>query len=111
DNATCLVAYKEYPHTDMVARAEELYRICLAAAHREVRPVTAVHDCRMIGIWRTRVEPMRGFVAAMTALEGKDGILSVSFGHGFPWGDVAEVGAKLWVVADGDHDKAARLAA
>ena len=39
-NATCLIAYKEYPHTDMVPRATELYRICTAAARGEVRPVT-----------------------------------------------------------------------
>ena len=39
-NATCLIAYKEYPHTDMVPRAVELYRICTAAARGTVRPVT-----------------------------------------------------------------------
>jgi len=31
-------------------------------------------------------------------------------GHGFPWGDVAEVGTQMLVVADGDKAKAARLA-
>jgi microcystin degradation protein MlrC len=65
----------------------------------------------MINMWRTPVEPMRGFVARMQALEGKDGILSVSFGHGFPWGDMADVGAKMLVIADGDRAKAAALAA
>ncbi|MDQ7762063.1 MlrC C-terminal domain-containing protein, partial [Xanthomonas sontii] len=44
------------------------------------------------------------------ALEGRDGILSVSFGHGFPWGDVTDVGAKMLVVADGDAGKAQALA-
>jgi microcystin degradation protein MlrC len=111
DSATCLVAYKEYPHTDLAERARDLYRLCLAAARGEVRPVTVVHDCHMINMWRTTVEPMRGFVARMQQLEGHDGILSVSFGHGFAWGDVADVGAKIWVVADGDRAKAAALAA
>jgi microcystin degradation protein MlrC len=46
----------------------------------------------------------------MKALEGRDGIISVSLGHGFPWGDVSDVGAKVVVIADGDQDKAARLA-
>ncbi len=36
--------------------------------------------------------------------------MSVSLGHGFPWGDVPEAGAKLWVVADGDPQRAAALA-
>jgi microcystin degradation protein MlrC len=53
---------------------------------------------------------MRGFVDRMKALEGRDGIISVSLGHGFPWGDVPDVGAKVVVIADGDQSKAARLA-
>jgi microcystin degradation protein MlrC len=110
-NATCLIAYKEYPHTDMVPRAAELYRICTTAARGEVRPVTEVFDCRMINMWRTAVEPMKGFVARMQRLEGRDGVLSVSFGHGFPWGDVPDVGAKIWVVTDNDRRKAETLAA
>jgi microcystin degradation protein MlrC len=110
-NATCLVAYKEYPNTDIAARAIDLYRICSAAARREVRPVTGVYDCRMINMWRTQVEPMKGFVARMQQLEGRDGVLSVSFGHGFPWGDVPDVGAKIWVTTDGDPQKAEELAA
>ena len=110
-NATCLVAYKEYPHTDIAPRAVELYRLCTAAARGEVRPVTGVYDCRMINMWRTAVEPMKGFVARMQRLEGRDGVLSVSFGHGFAWGDVPDVGAKVWVVTDGDRVKAEALAA
>jgi microcystin degradation protein MlrC len=110
-NATCLVAYKEYPHTDIALRAVDLYRICSAAVRREIRPVTGVYDCRMISMWRTQVEPMKGFVARMKQLEGNDGVLSVSFGHGFPLGDVPDVGAKIWVVTDGDRQKAEGLAA
>jgi microcystin degradation protein MlrC len=110
-NANCLVAYKEYPHTDIALRAIDLYRVCIAAARRDVWPVTGAYDCRMINMWRTQVEPMKGFVARMQQLEGRDGVLSVSFGHGFPWGDVPDVGAKVWVVTDGDKPKAEALAA
>ena len=110
-NATCLIAYKEYPHTDMAARAAELYRICAAAAGGDVRPVTGVYDCRMINMWRTAIEPMKGFVVRMQRLEGRDGVLSVSFGHGFPWGDVPDVGARVWVVTDNDQQNAETLAA
>jgi microcystin degradation protein MlrC len=46
----------------------------------------------------------------MRSHEGRDGILSVSFGHGFPWGDVAEAGARLWVVADGSAARARQVA-
>ncbi len=110
DAATAIITYKEYPHVDTAARARELYALCKAAGAGKIRPVSALFDCRMVNMWRTPVEPMRGFVDRMMALEGKDGILSVSFAHGFPWGDVADVGARMLVIADGDKAKAAALA-
>jgi len=101
-SADAIVTFKEYPHTDIGDRAPELYRICLDAAAGRVRPVMALYDCRMVATFRPTIPPVRGFVDRMTAMEGRDGILSVSFGHGFPWADVADVGAKVLVVADGD---------
>ena len=109
-NANVIITFKEYPHTDVADRARELYAVCLAAARGETRPVIAYHDLRTVSMWRTTVEPMRSFVRRMADLEGRDGILSVSMGHGFPWGDVADVGAKIVVVADGDAAAAQRLA-
>lgn len=109
-NADVIVAFKEYPHTDIPARAQQLYRLCKAAQRGEIRPVMALHDCRMIGVWRPPFEPMRSLVQEMTDQEGRDGILSVSFGHGFPWADIPDVGAKMLVVADGDPDKARQVA-
>ena len=108
--ANVIITYKEYPHTDIGDRARELYAICLATARGAVKPVIAYHDCRSVSMWRTPVEPVKSFVARMQSLEGNNGILSVSFGHGFPWGDVADVGAKIVVVADGDMAKAQALA-
>ncbi len=103
DVADIMVAFKEWPHIDEVERAEELYALCNDAARGRTRPVTGVFDCAMISMWRTTEEPMRSFVARMQALEGRDGVLSVSFAHGFPWGDVADVEARLWVIADADQ--------
>lgn len=108
--ADLLVLYKEYPHTDTLERARELVDLALRAARGEVRPVMAVADCRMIALFHTPREPVRGFVARMRALEGRDGILSVSLAHGFPWGDVPELGAKVLVVADGERTRAQALA-
>ena len=109
-SADLLVIYKEYPHIDIGDRAAELFSLAADAAAGKTRPVMAVFDCRMIGSFRTTEQPLRGFVDRMTALEGSDGILSVSFGHGFPWADVADVGAKMLVVADGDTAKAELVA-
>lgn len=110
DSADLLVIYKEYPHVDIPDRAEELFTLAADAAEGKIKPVMALFDCRMINTFRTTEQPLRGFVDKMAALEGKEGILSVSLGHGFPWGDVADVGAKTLVVADGDETKAERLA-
>jgi microcystin degradation protein MlrC len=110
ENADVLVTFKEYPHVDGNARAQELFDILDAKLQGRVKPVMATYDCRMINMWRTPMEPMKSFVNRMQDLEGKDGILSVSFAHGFPWGDVPEATAKMVVVADGDAGKAAALA-
>ncbi|MCP5152960.1 MAG: M81 family metallopeptidase [Ectothiorhodospiraceae bacterium] len=109
-NADVIVTFKEYPHVDGAARAAELFDICVRAREGAVRPVMAVHDCRMINMWRTPVEPFRSVVAQMQAAEGRDGVLSVSFAHGFPWGDVADASAKVLVVADGEVGIAERTA-
>jgi len=108
--ADAIICFKEYPHIDGEPRAKELYRILVDTAAGKVRPVTAVADCKMVGLWHTTREPMVGFVKRMQSFEGQDGVLSVSFGHGFPWGDVPESGAKLWVVTDNDLPKAQALA-
>lgn len=105
-----LVAYHEYPHTDIVERAATVTRLTISTAQDRIRPVLAVHDCRMIGLWPTTREPMRSFVDQLKSLEGENGILSVSLGHGFAYGDVPEAGAKLWVICDRDRDQARRLA-
>jgi microcystin degradation protein MlrC len=110
-SADLVVCFKEYPHVDGEPRARELYAMLQDAAAGRIRPVTAMVDCRMVGLWHTTREPMRGFVERMQSFEGRDGVLSVSLGHGFPWGDVADSGARLWVIADGDLAKAEAVAA
>jgi microcystin degradation protein MlrC len=106
--ADILICFKEFPHTDFLARGEELVDLCLKAARNEIRPVMSVHDCRMIASFPTSRQPMRGFVDKIIGLEGRDGVLSISVAHCFPYADVPEVGAKIVVVTDdrkavGDH--------
>ena len=109
-SADAIIAYKEYPHVDALQRLEELLRIVLDTARGRLRPTTAMFDCKMVGLWHTTREPMAGFVRRMQAVEQAPGVLSVSLGHGFPWGDVPESGARLWVVTDHDPGLAAALA-
>jgi microcystin degradation protein MlrC len=110
DNANVMVSFKEYPHTDVLERGLELVDICAAAVEGKVKPVHAMVDCDIIVTVHTSREPARSFVQRMQALEGKDGVLSVSLTHGFSWGDVPEMGTKVLVYTDGDQAKADALA-
>ena len=109
-NADLMIAFKEYPHTDALERAYELVDLCAATVRKEIRPVAAVVDCGMLVILHTSRDPARAFVDRLQALEGQDGVLSISISHGFPWGDVPDMGTKVLVYTDGDQPKAEKLA-
>jgi microcystin degradation protein MlrC len=94
-----LVIYKEYPHVDAQECARELGRKLIDIRDSGIRPAKAVYDCRTISLYYTNREPMRGYVDRLRALERSDGIFSISIAHGFPWGDVEEMGAKSLVYA------------
>lgn len=101
--ADLVICFKEYPHDDATARAEELFDLALATRRGEIAPVMGLFDCRMISLFLTKAAPMAGFVQEMKDTEAQAGILSVSLGHGFPWADLPETGARMLVVADGDQ--------
>ncbi|MDC9823090.1 M81 family metallopeptidase [Devosia sp. ZB163] len=105
-----LASFLEFPHTDFYERGQHVVDLALRAVRGEIRPVISTFDCQMIGVYPTSQEPTRSFVDKMTGLQGKDGILSVSFIHGFMAGDVPEMGSRMMVVSDGAPEKGAALA-
>jgi microcystin degradation protein MlrC len=110
EKATAIVLMKEYPHTDYLERGRELFDLCAGKAQGSLRPVSYLFDCRMVGFYPTTTEPMRSLVQKMHAAEQRPGVLSVSFGHGFPWGDTPETGSKVLAIADGDRPLARDVA-
>jgi microcystin degradation protein MlrC len=108
--ADLIILYKEFPHTDVVERAEELLDLILRTIRGQVKPVMSLYDCRQIGSYPTTLPLMRAFVDRMKAMEGKSGILSISINHCFPYGDVPELGGRILVVTDGDKPRADALA-
>ena len=108
--ADIIVLYKEFPHTDVVERAADVLDLVLATLRGKINPVMSVYDCRQIQSYPTTLQPMRSLVDRIKAKEGKDGILSVSIAHCFPYGDVREIGTRVLVIADGDKAKADALA-
>ncbi|HWE47884.1 MAG TPA: M81 family metallopeptidase [Caulobacteraceae bacterium] len=100
--ADFILIAREYPHIDFDTRAHDLYALCLRKAKGEIAPVAALVDCRMIGFYPTFDEPMKGMVEGLRAASGQGKVLSVELGHGFPWGDVEDVGTRVLVYTDGD---------
>jgi microcystin degradation protein MlrC len=108
--ADIMILFKEYPHIDFMERAEELVTLTLKAIRGEIRPVMSLYDCRMIDVFPTTREPGRAFVDEIKSLEGRDGVLSISLGHGFWMGDVPEQGTRVLVVTDNAKAKGDALA-
>jgi microcystin degradation protein MlrC len=110
DTANCVILMKQYPHDDFLERAQELYDVCLATARGDVTPTSALFDCRMVGFYPTTQEPMASLLDRFRAAEGQPGVLSVSFAHGFPWGDTPDTGSRVLVVTDANAPLAATMA-
>jgi microcystin degradation protein MlrC len=94
------ILFKEYPHIDFLDRGEELVDLVLRTIRGEIKPVASLYDPRMWDFYPTTVEPMRSFVDRIKALEGKNGVLSVSIGHGFMHADVPDMGSRVLVFTD-----------
>lgn len=108
--ADILAAFLEFPHTDFEERAGHVVDLALATARGEVRPRMSTFDCRMVDVFPTSREPMRGFVDRLKAMQGRDGVLSVSFIHGFMAADVPEMGSRVLVVTDDRQEAGDALA-
>lgn len=114
DSGAVLIACKEYPHTDYLARAQELHAILTRMAQGGCRPGVATRRVPMLGLFGTGDGPMRAFVDRVTALEAEPGLLSISLMHGFPWSDTGATAAAVIVYYDRDahgHARADGIAA
>jgi microcystin degradation protein MlrC len=105
-----LVAYKEYPHTDMVERATELLDLLEKTKAGQVNPVMSSFDCRMVGIFITGEQPLRGFMDKMKELEKEEHILSISIFSGNVFDDSPDLSAKILVITDDKKELGDQLA-
>ena len=111
DNASVIVMQKEYPHTDIADRAEDIFRLLVRIVMGEISPHMAVYDCRMIiDAMHTTREPGKSIVSFIRQLEEQEDVLSVSICHGFLWGDMPEMGTKVLVITDNEPEKGLKLA-
>jgi len=103
-----LIACKEYPHTDYLARTRELHAIVSRMAGGACLPGMVMRKVPMLGMFGTAEGPMRALLDQVQACEAEPGILSISLIHGFPWSDTADTGAAVLVVFDAGHGQAAQ---
>jgi microcystin degradation protein MlrC len=99
--ATISVLFKEYPHVDFMERGEEVVEMVLQTLRGKIKPQSSLYDPRLYDFYPTTTEPMRSFVDRMKALEGRNGVLSISIGHGFSHADVPDMGSRVLVITDG----------
>jgi microcystin degradation protein MlrC len=107
------VGYDTYPHVDMAERGREAGRILARNIRGELHPVTALATLPMFWSSQRQVtahRPMDEVLRRVHELEQRPGILSASVSTGFPWADVPQLGASVFVVADGDKLLAQRAA-
>lgn len=110
DNSDLLIAFKEYPHTDIYERAVELVDLCAAQVEERIQPVAGLADTGMETLIFTTSEPGLSLVKRMKEMEQRPGVLSVSIIQGFPWADVPDMGTRVLVYTDGDKALAQSLA-
>ncbi len=102
DNATALIGYKTYPHTDMAQVAEQVGRIGIAVARGAPAPVMAWGRLPLLSqtlCQGTDDEPMRSLIAACRAAEARGALGATLFG-GFALSDVPHAGTAAVVIAD-----------
>ena len=107
-----LVAYREYPHTDMAATGERAAELLARRVRGGQKLPTAMHRIPFlipINAQCTRLEPARGVYDRLALLEEASGVM-LSFAPGFPAADFAECGPLVWGHGAGAPEAVTRLA-
>ena len=105
--------YDTYPHVDMGERGRECADLLQEVIRNHIRPVTAFR--RLPLFWSasrqvTAHPPMSGLLDFVHEIEQRPGIVTASIATGFPWADIPNMGASVWVTANGDADLAEQTA-
>lgn len=109
-----LIPYRTNPHLDQRERGVDAARLMAATLRGEAHPtMAATFPPLLVNIERqhTAEEPCRSLFEAADRQGREPGVLSAGVVLGFPYADVAEMGASAIVVTDGDAPAAARRAA
>lgn len=112
DQADMLIGYDTYPHTDMAERGRETADALASMLQDQSRPFSAFRKLPLLTapqMQATSEPPMSDIMAKLHAIEGRGSILNGSIAMGFPYADVADLGASVLVYAT-ETEAAARAA-
>jgi microcystin degradation protein MlrC len=112
-NASALIAFRTYPHTDMYERAWQGAKLLERAMQGEIRPVTVIARRPMIyGLDRGRHEspPMAELLRRADAIEAGGEALAVSICAGFSRANIGDVGPSVTVTTNGADPRAQAIA-
>lgn len=103
-------ACHHYPHVDLHERAAEAVDLVVRMVNEGVRPTSVVaHLPMLLPTTTTFTDPGKSRLAKILEAETEDGVIDVSWFHGFPYTDVAHVGTYIVVTTEGDRDQAERI--
>lgn len=111
ENATALIHFDYYPHSDMYERGIEAGQLMLATLRGEVRPVMRHAKLPLLlASVTTLTHPMKRFVDLAHQYETDPRVISVSISHTFFCADIHELGVAVVAVTDGEADLAQSVA-
>lgn len=109
EEADVLVAYEEYPHTDMGETGRRAMDLLVRTMRGAVEPTMHIERPPVLPMGpkqNTREGPMADLMALARELERRDDVLKVNVLPGFHQADVPSMGFSIPVVADGDPEAA-----
>lgn len=107
-----LVSYKQNPHVDQRDRGKEAASLLLRHLKKEIRlkqVLTQVPLSISIEQQFTSAEPCVSLYAYANKVSDRDGIVSHSILHGFPYADVEDMGTSIIVVSDNQPELAGEV--
>lgn len=112
DPIDLMLGVHEYPHVDMYERGVEAVEALPRLVDGTWQPVTHVERLPLLlPTSTTDVAPASVIRDACLAAEAHPDVIDCTFFHGFPYTDIAEVGASIVVTTNGDREAARRVAA
>lgn len=103
--ADVLIGRETYPEVDMTERGEECASVLVRILRDGLRPEMALHQIPMAwcGNDVTAEPPMSEAIDELHRIEAQPGVVCASIGQGYPFADVPDMGASVFVVTDGNQ--------